>query len=270
MPVSKLLRVNQIDAVYLDNEIYKSLLWLVKECTSHLPPRIAAYYMPELELFVKFVILYHSVAKNGFTFGQKLLAIKYENLSNAKKILYLVFSCSSYLHRVEAFNNFARFYKYIVWFDGFIKICNFVNLSLFLKTGKYPILIDRILNLEQVYTQNAERSFGSKYLARELLWNGFIEILVYVLPLINYHKIRRMIYSIMPSRKKLDAFSDTPVLTLQTTCIYCGLAPILPHHMNCKHVFCYVCLKGNQLADSMYSCPECGHSTTSCERVSVK
>lgn len=270
MVSSKLLRVNQIDAIYLDNEIYKTLLWLLKECTSHLPPRLVVHYMPELELFVKFIMLFYSILKKDATFGQNLLSIKYENLNKTKKIFYLVLSCSSYLHRLEAFNNFSNIYKYILLFDGFIKICNFINLSLFLRTGKYPLLIDRILNLNQDYTHNVQRSFGSKYLTRELLWNGFIEILVYILPLINYHKLRRIMYSILYSRKKPNIIPRTPVLTLQTTCVHCGMTPILPHHMECEHIFCYVCLKGNQLADSLYSCPMCDNSTTTCERVLVK
>lgn len=55
------------------------------------------------------------------------------------------------------------------------KLLDFINISIFLRNGVKPLLIERILGLNQVYaTENAQRHFESKYLVRELLWNGFI------------------------------------------------------------------------------------------------
>lgn len=46
---------------------------------------------------------------------------------------------------------------------------------MFLRHGEKPLLVERILGLKQVYkSATPPRMFESKYLARELLWNGFI------------------------------------------------------------------------------------------------
>lgn len=46
---------------------------------------------------------------------------------------------------------------------------------MFLRRGEKPLLVERILRLKQVYkSATPSRMFENKYLARELLWNGFI------------------------------------------------------------------------------------------------
>lgn len=48
-------------------------------------------------------------------------------------------------------------------------------MSAFLRHGEKPLLVERILGLKQVYkSATPPRMFENKYLARELLWNGFI------------------------------------------------------------------------------------------------
>lgn len=54
-------------------------------------------------------------------------------------------------------------------------VMNFINISIFLRYGVKPLLIERFLALDQEYaSKKAPRLYGSKYMARELLWNGFI------------------------------------------------------------------------------------------------
>lgn len=67
---------------------------------------------------------------------------------------------------------------------------------------------------------------------------------MYVLPLINYHKIRRMFRNLNPLHvKEKNLFVDAPVLNLTTKCAHCSECPVHPHHMGCTHIFCYSCLK---------------------------
>ncbi|XP_072395668.1 peroxisome biogenesis factor 2-like [Diabrotica undecimpunctata] len=271
---NSLLRVTQMNAVYLDQEIYKSLYQIFTNATRNLPPGILASYESELNLILRFMLLNNSVVKNGCTFGQQLLSIKYEDIGTLQRVLYLLGHCLDYVKtKFEIWkpshdlNN--TFYKiYLV-----TKLLDFINLSVFLSNGVKPLLIERILGLNQVYaTDNAQRHFESKYLARELLWNGFIEIIVYVIPLINYHKLRRMVRNFNPFHVKND-YSILPNkgMTMHTKCAHCGENPILPYHMGCNHIFCYVCLKGNQIADTMFECPRCEHKNTSivCIRVTA-
>ncbi|KAF5283933.1 hypothetical protein FQR65_LT13694 [Abscondita terminalis] len=271
MASSKLLRVTQLDALYLDREIFKMLLQLLQDITSYLPPKFSASYTTEMELMLKFLILNYSVMRGGNTFGQQLLAIKYENMTSTKGILYTIFSCINYLPKINLMTHFPNCFKIIFQLEVFFKVCAFINMTYFLKTGKYPHLIDRILGLNQVYGHNVERTFGSKYLARELLWNGFIEILVYVIPLLNYHKLKRVFLKVLSMPKRTSLECSEVSYTSQTKCTHCGMSPILPYRMNCPHVFCYTCLKGNQIADPQYECPVClsPNIGATCDRVTV-
>lgn len=113
--------------------------------------------------------------ESGSTFGQKLLAIKYTEMSKSKKILYLLLSNVGYLRdRLEESHISAKMLNVIKRLDSLVALCSFINLSVFLQYGKMPLLIQRILGLEQVYSHNVQRHSGSKYMTRELLWNGFI------------------------------------------------------------------------------------------------
>lgn len=113
------------------------------------------------------------------------------------------------------------------------------------------------------------------------------ELLGYSLPLINYHYVRRKFRSVI--RIAMGSYNTTaqserlkPKLTINSKCEYCNERPTLPHHMGCKHIFCYYCLQvnsissiyinrtvnnwigtsfllqGNLLADDKFECPACG------------
>lgn len=83
----------------------------------------------------------------------------------------------------------------------------------------------------------------------KLLWIMlFQELLGYSLPLINYHYVRRKFRGAL--RYAMGNYTTTdqierlrPKLTINTKCEYCSERPTLPHHMGCKHVFCYYCLQ---------------------------
>lgn len=124
-------------------------------------------------MLLKLALLNYSVVKNDKTFGQKLLSIKYSNFTYAKKILYVLANCWEYFQqRAEILK--LKHYEILTKISQFLLVANFINVSLFLRTGRYPQLIERILSLEQVYEGNNARIYNSKYMTRELLWNGLI------------------------------------------------------------------------------------------------
>lgn len=58
---------------------------------------------------------------------------------------------------------------------------------MFLRHGQKPLFVERILGLKQVYkSATPPRMFENKYLARELLWNGFIVSSVTIILCISY------------------------------------------------------------------------------------
>lgn len=273
MVKNNLLRITQINVIYLDREIQKAFHQIIQAACKHLPPGSLSLIDGEITLLVNLGILKYSLLDNGSTFGQQLLNVKYDNVSTSKRFLYVVFSCMDYIKaRLELWNPSHGINNFISKSYVLLKILDFINTSVFLKNGVKPLLIERILGLDQVYaSEELPRTFESKYLARELLWNGFIEILVYVLPLINYSKLKRLTKQYNPFyiRRNYSSVMSSRIMTIQSKCAHCGQNPILPHHMGCQHIFCYICLKGNQTADSRYECPVCEHSNPNlmCERV---
>jgi peroxin-2 len=263
-----------MNAIFLDNEIYKALMQIIQNTSRFLPPGSIALFEPELNLIVRMVLLKNSVYHSESTFGQQLLSIKYSNMSDFKKILYLFGNCFEYIkNRLELWRPSHRINILFYKVHMAIVLLNFINMSIFLRNGEKPLLLERFLGLQQIYsTQNAPRLFESKYLARELLWNGFIDILIHIVPLINYHKIKRTIRYYNPFHKRPTyVVLNSCVMTMHSKCAHCGENPILPYHMGCAHIFCYVCLKGNQTADSKYECPVCEHRNPNvlCDKVSI-
>ncbi|XP_066138181.1 peroxisome biogenesis factor 2-like isoform X2 [Euwallacea fornicatus] len=229
----------------------------------------------EINLLIRLGLLKYSVFDKGSTFGQQLLNIKYQDISAFKKSLYLIFSSLEYVKcRCELWNPSHSINKIFLKWHILIKILDLINTAIFLRHGVKPLLIERVLGLNQIYSsQKSARTFESKYLARELLWNGFIEILVYILPLINYYKLKRLIkdYNPFGGRSVKNYVLPNREMNASTKCAHCGQRPILPHHMGCIHIFCYICLKGNQAADSKYECPICEYSNPNslCDEVNV-
>ncbi|ENN81557.1 peroxisome biogenesis factor 2 [Dendroctonus ponderosae] len=265
MAKTKLLRVTQMNAIYLDKEIERSFQQIIQDAIKHLPPGLISPVSAEIDLLIRLGIAKYSLLENGSTFGQRLFNIKYDNLTNVKKTLYILFGSLGYFQgKCELWKPSHAIARLIFKIGVVIKVLDFLNTSLFLRYGVKPLLVERLLGLNQVFaTETPARNFESKYLARELLWNGFIEILVYMIPLINYHRLKRQIKEYNPfSRKKASTVTviKNPQITLNTKCGHCGQSPILPHHMGCAHIYCYVCLKGNQTADPKYQCSICEHS----------
>lgn len=193
MTKQNLLRVEQINANYLDKEIYKALYQILQDSTKNLPvsiyinsvlpmawqffqPGFIVPFEPELQLLLHLALIYNSVVKSGSTFGQQLLSIRYESISGFQKVLYLFGNCFDYARvKIEWLNPSHKINNAMYKIDLIRKVLDFINISIFLRHGTKPLLIERFLGLKQVYAkENVQRHFASKYLARELLWNGFI------------------------------------------------------------------------------------------------
>lgn len=130
----------------------------------------------ELKLLLRLAILSNSVVKTGSTFGQQLLAIKYDNISTFQKLLYLFGNCTNYIKtKLEYWKPTHEINNTVARIGLILQILDFINLSAFLRNGTKPLLMERFLGLNHVYAnENAQRQFQSKYLSRELLWHGFI------------------------------------------------------------------------------------------------
>ncbi|XP_021930830.1 peroxisome biogenesis factor 2 isoform X2 [Zootermopsis nevadensis] len=207
-----------------------------------------------------------SVNKICGTFGQQLLSVRYGREFNKNKayLLAVLTIGSKYLkqrsHEIaSATRNPSMSEKVKLlfqWADKTIQVASLVNLLMFLSEGKHPTLADRILGLQPVSLapSGQSRTVGYSYMTRELLWHGFIELLIFAVPLVNYHALKRRASNLFLWRKKDN---DNRGVTF-TKCAECNETPVLPHHMGCSHIFCFYCIKANHLADEKYECPLCG------------
>ena len=87
-----------------------------------------------------------------------------------------------------------------------------------------------------------------------------MEMLAFILPLINVAKIKNFFSKWIPSFKQKDTFDRIN----QSQCCFCKNEIICAATSNCGHNFCYFCLASNLEADKTnFLCPVCKTHLTS-------
>ncbi|XP_017479590.1 PREDICTED: peroxisome biogenesis factor 2 [Rhagoletis zephyria] len=265
-------RVNQIDAINLNRDITRLIRDNLLENLQAISPSLFAKIQPELDLFIQSAIWLGSVGKQCSTFGQQLLVLSYdkERLTTSRLCLHFILTVlPKYIKNWDDRRTTIRaewLHKAIEWGENAALLLSVLNFFRFLKTGRKPTLVDYILGLDYISLRhNQRRDIGYKYLTRELLWGGFMEILGLLLPVINFRKIRRVfnntlksVYSPRKTSKAHIAEENVIVMTSNTVCTFCGERPTIPHHMGCGHIYCYYCLSANISTDADFNCVECG------------
>lgn len=67
------------------------------------------------------------------------------------------------------------------------------------------------------------------------------EMLYFLLPLINFHRITNYIRRLV-SRQQPASENSVRQAGDYTRCVVCDQWPVLPHAVGCCHVFCYYCV----------------------------
>ena len=61
-------------------------------------------------------------------------------------------------------------------------------------------IIERVLSMRLVYQRaNQARALSFEYLNRQLVWHELSELVLFLLPLINVEKIKRVVKQLLPS-----------------------------------------------------------------------
>ncbi|TMW54202.1 hypothetical protein DOY81_000701 [Sarcophaga bullata] len=262
-------RVNQIDAINLDKDITRLIRENLLENLQAISPVLFLKVQPELDLLIQSAIWFGSVGKRCSTFGQQLLVLAYdsERLTLSRLVLHFCLTIlPNYIKSLEERRLNRRvewLHKAIEYGENAALVLSILNFFRFLKTGRKPSLIDFLLGLDYISLRhNQRRDIGYKYLTRELLWGGFMEILGLVLPIINFRKLQRVGKSLLSFKKSNVSESERkhlekPRILSSTTCVYCGERPTLPYYMGCEHIYCYYCLSANLSTDSKFCCTAC-------------
>lgn len=156
--------------------------------------------------------------------------------------------------------------------SGVIQLASLVNFLVFLRKGRHPVLAERVAGARAVSSKaNATRDITYQYMNRELLWHGFAEFLIFLLPLIDVRKVRTTLYSAVfgGEGSGVDGAGDGDAVWRQ--CGLCGEWPTLPHRTGCRHVFCYYCIKSHSSdGGGAASCPTCGVEVGQLEPVKME
>lgn len=261
--MSYVSRVNQIDAVQLDEEIYKVLRNQAREVGKHLPIDKIDRWQPEIDAILKYFMWRLSLSDGKSTFGQQLLNLQYENVTRAKSVLYLVLTIVPEYARQKLAGNTAvnRNLGMLLDYAGdIVRLVEFVNLLVFLHRGTQPRVIEYLLGIaSRSTTAHKPRNIGYSYMTRELLWHSLMELFTTGLPMINFHYLKCWLKKLFTRTERDDLVRRSyPTLDSFTACAYCGDTPILPVHAGCRHIFCYYCMKAHFTATNEFQCSECG------------
>ncbi|XP_031775739.1 peroxisome biogenesis factor 2 [Apis florea] len=262
MPTSPYVsRINQIDAVQLDEEIYKVLRNQAKKISSYQSIEKIDQWQPEIDAVLKFFIWNFSLRHGKSTFGQQLLNLHYENINSVKSVLYLISTIVPAYVR-DKFKDNSKNRNLNVLFDrieNIAKLLEFINLLIFLHRGTQPRVVEYILGIvNSSTTTHKPRNIGYSYMTRELLWHSLMELFTIGLPMINFHYIKHTLKKLFTKSKSANLLRTFPTMNLSTKCAYCADTPILPVHAGCQHIFCYYCLNAHFTAMNEFQCFECG------------
>ena len=272
MATESVLRVSQLDATELDDELSSLLQHQFVGIFRSLSRHSINRFKPELKLFVRWLVWKYSVHESSSTFGQQMMGLRYnsgrdEPLKLRHRLgLFVILVVAEWLQ--ERFDIIASFVsqarpsaiqKMLDSITAFLKSLSLLNFILFLLHGSYPSLKDRLLGLTMLPSRpQTLRQLSYEYMNREILWHGFSEFIFYVLPHFNLFVIRNWI------RKRLRLVPDKNIHDdnhLQDVnfeqCAFCEHAPTMPHVPDCGHVYCYYCLRANCLADANFPCTIC-------------
>ncbi|XP_071036709.1 peroxisome biogenesis factor 2 [Parasteatoda tepidariorum] len=269
-------RVDQLDAICLDEELSNLLNTHYRQAFKYLPNSFTTRLGPEFDILFRFCFKYLPLRYLGGTFGQNLFQLQYRNTNNNNpatnnelRILAFFSICVPWLWErlvrksllslpntefgmsiVDASYNFENNFNIVY------KMLTLLNFSIFLQKSYYPSVLERLLRLRPLYTAPQDiRRVMDDNVHREMLWYGLAEFLGFIMPLINIHKIKGHFKRTFLSRSSNHVYRR---LHMQLNeCMICGDIPNFPHTIGCSHVFCYYCIASIVMADPSYLCFDC-------------
>ncbi|XP_026860245.2 peroxisome biogenesis factor 2 [Electrophorus electricus] len=286
-PLSPVLRISQLDAFELDAAL-EQLVWAqFSRCFQHLRPGLLTPGEPELRALLQLLIWSFTVYSNSATVGQTLLHIRYRStlvpgphpgpMSRQQKLWYALLTVGGRWvrerlptlllgHAPDLGMQRARGALAIV--GGMTKASGLLNFLLFLRSGTFPTLTERLLGVEPVHSQpQGPRHLNFSYMNRELLWHGFAEFLIFLLPLVSASRLRAAAATLFAIPAAAGRGRDVGGAT---ECAVCREWPTMPHSIGCGHVFCYYCVKSHTIRDVFFTCPKCGAEVATLEPVKLQ
>ncbi|KAF7776033.1 hypothetical protein Agabi119p4_4426 [Agaricus bisporus var. burnettii] len=231
----RILRVGQIDAELLDQELAQILQEPITKALSLVDDVRRSLIEPELALALQLLLYKLSVWDNGGSYGARLQGLRYvvppSNVHRLtpsglpQEILLLHASLTvfvPYLHsrlRVHALSRAwpdapssdrrRRAWSILTSTESLHTFLGLVNFVVFLWNGRYRTLADRLLHMRLVPSRGrVERDVSYEFMNRQMVWHAFTEFLLFLLPLLHTRSVRQGI------RRLLSCASPSRILSL--------------------------------------------------------
>jgi len=279
---------------------------------SFFKPHFIERFQPEINLVLKSAIFKLSIFNLGTTYGNQLQNLTFRNeaafdphkgsdqltkLTMRQKWLSGIINVGgewawSRINKLSISQGWSerpnndfrkRLWNILNFLESSYKILSILNFLAFLYDGKYVTLANRILCMRLVYAHpSLSRRISFEYMNRQLVWHGFTEFILFIMPLINIDKIKGYIYRMFVNRAssnhnqiahstpqmKQQLYTQQQQMALQK-CPICMIDPInIPYSADCGHLFCYYCIKTNIMIDSSFMCPKCNSLVSNIKRFS--
>ncbi|KAJ9126452.1 hypothetical protein QFC24_002195 [Naganishia onofrii] len=205
------LRVSQLDADEMDSGLIHMLNAKISRALGVFGPSYESRYAPEVALILKLLLYRLGVwsVQDRATPGLKLQNLRYaygrdRNVPIPTKSLYLLPLLStipsyvvSRLHMQALSSSFPEYprgslqRRWWLLLERFLAVGRFVELCgflTFLWDGKYPNVVARVLRMRlipQEATADVTRMISYEFMNRQLVWAGFTEFLVFLLPILQ-------------------------------------------------------------------------------------
>lgn len=262
------LRISQLDALEL-NKALEQLVWAqFTQCFHGFKPGLFARFEPELKACLWLFLWRFTVYSNNATVGQSVLNLRYEDAAaaaahqppSARQKAWLAACAAGGRWAEERCRDLLRgpragARRCVDLARGLLTLGGVVNFLIFLQRGEFATLTERLLGIRSVFrAPPAARRPGFEYMNRELLWHGFAEFLIFLLPLVSAQKLRARLCAWRGARRGDGGDGAARA----SRCALCGEWPTMPHTVGCEHVFCYYCAKSSCLSHAACACPACG------------
>ena len=269
----KVLRVSQLDATELDNDLLAVLQEQLLAIFKVLPSNRLLQFKPELRAALRTLLWWCSVRASGQTFGQGMLDVQYSTEDALEKpptlhrklaLLLLSVSVEWLRERLHAVAPLLapglsprQLEAVLGYLSAAVNALSLLNFTVFLLRGSYPTIQERLLGLLLAPSKpQILRNMNYDYMNREILWHGFSEFLFFILPHFNVFVIRNWL------RRLVQTPSSSSPQTDRSHCVFCEKAATQPQVSPCGHVYCHYCLRANCMADSRFPCTVCGQIVT--------
>eukprot|EP01023_Acetabularia_acetabulum_P034402 TRINITY_DN3231_c0_g2_i1.p1 TRINITY_DN3231_c0_g2~~TRINITY_DN3231_c0_g2_i1.p1 ORF type:complete len:310 (-),score=18.20 TRINITY_DN3231_c0_g2_i1:176-1105(-) len=276
----QVLRVRQLDALILDEELTEMLKDLLIAAFRHIQPHVFRQQFNDELLFVVQTLLFrYSLYVGKPSPGMQLMNLTYDD--NSGQHFKQDFNISK-LHRILIFlfQNFGKYawkkffqvhnsspwtWKFQRFVEGGFQVMCVANFCVFLWKGRYRNLVERILGLKLKYSSPPKPQVLSyEFLNRQLVWKELSEFLLVMLPLINTKYLRRRIrkmFMVPPRESKPSSQIACSICGLQNMVMPCCAIP-------CQHIHCYYCISVNLAVDPEFECQTCGKRVQGVKRCS--